>query len=255
MLGIFGSIVAMVLWVGGTLVAFFLIHTLWPPTHRRTHNEIVGWQMSVIGTTYAVILGFMLYNVWDNFRTADLNADQEANALVSIYRLANGLPDSSRVQIQTAARRYANIMVQEEWPDMARRAVSPAGTAITQELWTTVVRIGSEPSSQNATFLQLAAQLAVMTEHRRVRHLESRSNLPAILWIVLLSGGVITIVSSCLLSSESFRLHFILILCLSLILGITLLAIAEVDRPFQGPVRVQPDGFEFAIQTFGNSSQ
>ena len=96
MLGIFGSIVAMVLWVGGTLVTFLLIHTFWPPTHRRSHNEIVGWQMSVIGTTYAVILGFMLYNVWDNFRTADLNADQEANALVSIYRLADGLPDSSK---------------------------------------------------------------------------------------------------------------------------------------------------------------
>jgi hypothetical protein len=46
-----------------------------------------------------------------------------------------------------------------------------------------------------------------------------------------------------------------LILCLSLILGITLLAIAEVDRPFQGPVRVEPDGFELALQTFSNSTQ
>jgi Protein of unknown function (DUF4239) len=254
-LGIFGSIVAMVLWVGGTLVTFLLIHTFWPPTHRRSHNEIVGWQMSVIGTTYAVILGFMLYNVWDNFRTADLNADQEANALVSLYRLADGLPDSSRKEVQAAARRYATIVVQEEWPDMSRRAFSPAGAAVTQELWETIVKVGREPSSQSATFMQVVAQLATMTEHRRVRHLESRSNLPVILWIVLLSGGVITIVSSCLLSSESFRLHFVLILCLSLILGITLLAIAEVDRPFQGPVRVEPDGFELALQTFSKSTQ
>jgi hypothetical protein len=160
-LGIFGSIVAMVLWVGGTLVTFLLIHTFWPPTHRRSHNEIVGWQMSVIGTTYAVILGFMLYNVWDNFRTADLNADQEANALVSIYRLAEGLPDSSRKEVQAAARRYATIVVQEEWPDMSRRAFSPAGAAVTQELWETIVKVGREPSSQSATFMQVVAQLAM----------------------------------------------------------------------------------------------
>lgn len=178
----------MVLWVSGTLVAFVLIHIFWPPSRRRGHNEVVGWQMSVIGTTYAVILGFMLYNVWDNFRTADLNADQEANALVSLYRLANGLPDASKQKVQTAARRYAEIMVQEEWPDMARRTVSPAGSAITQELWGALVSAGKDPSAQGASFNQAIAELAAMTEHRRVRHLESRSNLSAILWVVLLSG-------------------------------------------------------------------
>ncbi len=255
MLGVFGSIVAMALWVGGTLAAFLAIHVFWPPARRRSHNEIVGWQMSVIGTTYAVILGFMLYNVWDNFRTADLNADQEANALVSLYRLADGLPDSSKKEVQTAARRYAEIMVQEEWPDMARHTISSAGAAITQELWTTLVSIGKDPASQGANLTQAFSELATMSEHRRVRHLQSRSNLPGILWVVLLSGGVITIISSCLLSSENFRLHFVLIVCLSLLLGITLLAIAEVDRPFQGPVRVEPDGFELAIQTFSNSQQ
>ena len=31
---------------------------------RRTYNDIIGWQVSVLGTTYAVILGFMLYTVW-----------------------------------------------------------------------------------------------------------------------------------------------------------------------------------------------
>src|ERR1700675_5140097 len=189
MLGVFGSIVAMVLWVGGTLAAFLAIHVFWPPARRRSHNEIVGWQMSVIGTTYAVILGFMLYNVWDNFRTADLNADQEANALVSLYRLADGLPDSTKKEVQTAARRYAEIMVHEEWPDMARHTISSAGAAITQELWTTLVSIGKDPASQGANLTQAFSELATMSEHRRVRHLQSRSNLPGILWVVLLSGG------------------------------------------------------------------
>ena len=77
----------------------------------------------------------MLFNVWDNFRTADINADQEANALVSLYRLSGGLPDSIRAQIQLDARRYAQIVIEEEWPDMAHRTLSPNGTAVTQPLW------------------------------------------------------------------------------------------------------------------------
>ena len=254
MLGLFWAIVAFLFWVGGTVAAFIIINVVWPATERRGHNEVVGWQLSVIGTSYAVILAFMLFNVWDNFRTADINADQEANALVNLYRLSEGLPDSTRTQIQLDARRYAQIMIQEEWPDMAHRTVSPAGTAVTQELWESVVTAGKDPAVQGPDFTQALTELSNMTQHRRVRHLESEFRLPGLLWTVLLVGGIITIVSSCLLSAENLGLHFVLVVCMSLMLGIALLAISEVDQPFHGAVRVQPHGFRLALETFDHLS-
>ena len=60
------------------------------------HNDLIGWQLSVLGTTYAVIVGFMLYTVWINFGAADLNADAEANSLVNVYRLSYGLARGTR---------------------------------------------------------------------------------------------------------------------------------------------------------------
>src|ERR1700751_2663152 len=91
MLGAFWDIVAFLFWIGGTVAAFIIINVVWPATERPGHNEVVGWQLSVIGTSYAVILAFMLFNVWDNFRTADINAHQEANALVNVCRLSEVL--------------------------------------------------------------------------------------------------------------------------------------------------------------------
>jgi hypothetical protein len=79
-----------------------------------------------------------------------------------------------------------------------------------------------------------------MTQHRRVRHLESEFRLPGLLWTVLLAGGIITIISSCLLSAENLGLHFVLVVGMSLMLGITLLAISEVDQPFHGAGRRNP---------------
>ena len=76
-----------------TCSLFFMaaVNYYWPAEKRRAHNDLIGWQLSVLGTTYAVIIGFMLYTVWIEFGSADLNSDAEANSLVNLYRLADGL--------------------------------------------------------------------------------------------------------------------------------------------------------------------
>src|ERR1700759_5539726 len=76
------------------------VNYYWPSHLRRIHNDLIGWQLSVLGTTYAVIIGFMLYTVWTNFGTAELNADAEANSVVNLYRLADGLPSEQSAKMK-----------------------------------------------------------------------------------------------------------------------------------------------------------
>ena len=47
-----------------------LLNRLWPCEKRPNQNDLICWQLSILGTTYAVILGFMLYAVWNEFETA-----------------------------------------------------------------------------------------------------------------------------------------------------------------------------------------
>ena len=55
-------------------------------------------------------------------------------------------------------------------------------------------------------------------------------------------GGMITIASSCLIGSENVPLHFVLIISLSLLVSLALVAIGDIDRPFQGSVHVDSNG-------------
>src|ERR1700753_137509 len=64
----------------GSLLFMVWLNRTWPVGNRHTQNDLVGWQLSVLGTTYAVTLGFMLYTDWTNFNNAYLNAELEANA-------------------------------------------------------------------------------------------------------------------------------------------------------------------------------
>ncbi len=89
------NIVILLVTMTGSMAFMSLLNRTWPRDKRRIHNDLIGWQLNILGTTYAVILGFMLYTVWTNFGEANLNVDLEANALRNVYRLAEGLPPSS----------------------------------------------------------------------------------------------------------------------------------------------------------------
>src|SRR5580700_11683911 len=87
-----------------SIVFLAVLRRIWPATQRTEHNDIIGWQISVLGTTYAVILAFMLWNVWNNFQTARINAEIEANFLVDLYRIAGGLQPAQSKPIRTLCR-------------------------------------------------------------------------------------------------------------------------------------------------------
>jgi hypothetical protein len=228
----------------------WILKHFWPSAQRRDHNDIIGWQVSVLGTTYAVIIGFMLYAVWTTLQTAEINADAEANCLVNAFRLADGLPAQQRMEVHKLAREYADAVIDEEWPAMLAGKLNPSGHGVIQELWTSVLRAQPNSFSEQTSMNLTLSEISSMTEHRRMRELQSRSQLPPILWAVLILGGVITILSSCLFGTENFRLHCVQVISLTLLLSLALVAIADIDRPFQGAVHVMPMGFERARATF-----
>src|ERR1700683_4663267 len=122
--------------------AFFFMAAMnyyWPAERRRVHNDLIGWQLSVLGTTYAVIVGFMLYTVWIDFGTADLNADAEANALVNLYRLSDGLVPQQGAKIKELGGAYGDAVVDQEWPEMARNTMPAETREITRKMWLTLM--------------------------------------------------------------------------------------------------------------------
>jgi hypothetical protein len=266
MLSIWQSVLIVLGTIALSLVFLAVLRRIWPATQRTEHNDIIGWQISVLGTTYAVILAFMLWNVWTNFQTARITTEMEANYLVDLYRIAGGLETAQSKSLRALCREYAAVMMSEEWPAMAQEQLSPRSFSVTQQMWDVLVQAhsggGAAASSsavpdsfQQSKYEQAFSALSQMSEHRRLRQIESRMKLPGILWAVLVIGCIVVIGSACLFGCENFALHFIHVFVLSLLLSLVLVSIAEIDRPFQGPVRVQADAFAFAQQTFTQLAQ
>jgi|SRR5215469_12274484 len=232
----------------GSLLFMAILDRAWRPEKRRTYNDLIGWQLSILGTTYAVILGFMLYTVWTSYRDADLNVDLEANAVVDVYRLADGIPEPQRTQLKTLAGSYADVIVNREWLEMAKKEEPTQSTRIGTEMWKTVISVRPTSPAEVTAQDRALSELSDLSQHRLTRLMQSTTRLPNVLWSVLLVGGVLTIVAACTFGGENLRLQTLQIFSFSLLVSLSLVAIADIHRPFQGLIHVSENAFERAQQ-------
>lgn len=228
------------------------LNRLWPWDKRHEHNDVIGWQLSILGTTYAVILGFMLFTVWTDFGAAEVNVDNEANSLANVYRLADGLPVEQRDQIQILARSYADTVVSKDWPEMAADVIPETTRKINQDMWKTLMSVKNASPTELLAEDHSLYELSELSEHRRVRLLENAFRLPTVLWCVLIIGGMVTIASASMFGSANTALHTLQVFAFSLLVALVLVAIADIDRPFQGSVHVSSYAFQRARQNMND---
>jgi hypothetical protein len=234
--------------VGLSVILFVVMDKVWPWDKRHQHNDVTGWQLGILGTTYAVILGFMLYAVWTDFDTATQNVEMEANSLTNLYRLADGLPDGSRVELQKLAREYAVKVIENDWPEMERGGRPMESVGLASRMQHVLVSVPEGSKSAGLAQDHAMTELSAMTTCRRTRLLENALSLPTVLWFVLIVGGVLTIVSSCMFGSQNRFMHGVQVAFFSLMVGLALLAIADINKPFRGSVHVGSDAFVRALE-------
>ncbi|WP_158755917.1 DUF4239 domain-containing protein [Dyella sp. S184] len=232
-----------------SLTVMALMNRLWPFEKRQYGDDLIGWQLSVLGTTYAVILGFMLYTVWTNFGAATLNVDLEANALRTVYRLAEGLPQEQRLKLEAESRAYADAVVEGDWPAMAAGRVPDRSYGINEDMWRTLMQVKASTPSEITAQDHALSELSDLTARRRTRLLQSVYRLPFIFWAVLLIGAALTLLSVIMFGSVNRRLHTLQVFSLTILITLVMLAISDVNQPFRGWVCVSDYAFQRAQQT------
>lgn len=252
MLSSFENLLAVLATVAVSITFLYVLQRVWPSELRRQNNELIGWHIGVLGSTYAVILGFMLFAVWTNFETADANADAEANCLVSLVRFSRALPAPQKDQVRSLSNQYVNIVLGQDWPAMSRGEVSSASHPVVRRLWSVLVSTDVRSAREQAALDHAFTELSRMTEYRRLRELQVEAYLPGVLWFVLILGAMVTIISACLFGTSKFRVHVIQVVLLALMISSILVAISDINSPYQGGVHVDPAGFEQARITLSD---
>jgi len=220
---------------------------------RRQHNDVAGFIYAVLGVVYAVLLGLMVVAVWEEWNEAAHTADYEASSLAEVFWLANRMPESRGHHIQELARSYARVVVEEEWLLMEEEKSSPKAWDLLDDLRTNLQNLDPTTPEEQVVYEQGFERMRDLADARRDRLLESKQGLPAILWVVLVTGGIVVVSFTYLFGLDSTTIHLLMVASLALVISLVLFTVAALNFPFKGDVTIHPEAMQQVLDQFESS--
>ena len=223
--------------------------------HRRfstrdfiAHNEVGGIIIAVSGTLYAVILGFLTVVVWQHFVEAGQMVVLESDAVVDAWHTSVGLSPAVRERVRNDMIRYAQTMIDGEWPSMKHGefdasaaildmdAIDATGTFMPANL--------GESNAQTATM----QQLGVIHDARQQRIAINGGGVPSFEWLVLLIGATCIICFCWLFELRNARMQLLMTSTVVTIIVSILVLLFELQYPFRSDVGIGPEAWKGAVE-------
>jgi len=223
--------------IGGSvlisLLGLWLVRRFAPYEIMEGHKEIAGFIYGILGTIYAVILGFSVVVLWEQFHDAEVIADREASQLAELHHLVQGLPAQQRHAFTESVKKYCKLVVDEEWPLMERGESSPRAHGQHLEIWRESQSLDPQTEREKIILAKIADTLANFDDARRGRLLAARSSLPKPLWFALIAGAAITIGFSYLFGLKNVVAHTVITMLLAASIGVGLFSSSPWTGRFQ----------------------
>ncbi len=239
-----------------------MVQRLVPATIRKEHNDVAGFIYAVLGVIYAVLLALVVIAVWEEYGRARVTVEAEANALAEIFWLAHALPEPEGPHVQELARSYAEEVVDEEWPLMEQgRAplmeqgtrATPTGWVLIDDIRVTLQEYEPRTEAQQELYAEGLDQVQRLADARRTRLVAAEESIPAVLWVVLVVGGMVTVSFAYLFGLEQTGAHALMVAALAGVIALVLFTIGVLDHPFSGGASIGPGAFELILDRFETS--
>src|SRR5829696_8242527 len=176
------GVFAIFLFVLVSVAGLVLVQRMVPVELRKQHNDVAGFIYAVLGIAYAVLLGLVVVAAWEQFQTARNTTEREASELAEVFWLGHRLPEAEGHRLQELARSYARVVMDEEWPLIARGGSSPRAWELMDEIRLTIQNMNPDTEAEQVLYYQGLERVYDLADARRDRLLDAREGIPPILW-------------------------------------------------------------------------
>ena len=240
-----------VLWMGALILGavflftaglYFTVTALAVGDRAQAFKAISPGILSPLAIVFALLVGFLAAQVWNESQLATAAVNREASALRALVLLGREFPGEREVHLHDLVHEYIEQAVNEEWPAMARQdatlKIAPAGLV---EALRWIFSLTPEREGQALAQREMLASVESALDARRQRILLSRSSINWVKWVVLLVQAALTLITIALIHSDNLVANRIILAIFATGVGVAVLLIAAHSRPFTGEISVGPN--------------
>lgn len=222
--------------------------------HRRfsdrdfvQHNEVGGFIVAIAGSLYAVVLGFLTLVAWQHYSDARQLVASEAAATTDAWHVAVDLPTVKRTRVRRDILQYAQLMVNNEWPQMKNSGEDlRSGLVIMDAIDATE---GFKPTDFGQANAQSATlqQLGLIHDYRQRRLADNSSAVSWFEWLVLVIGAACVVCFCWLFGLANSQVHLLMTSAVTIIITCTLVLLFELQNPFRSGLGISPSDWNAVI--------
>jgi hypothetical protein len=232
--------------MGGLLV----VRRWLPHFSEGVNNTVGGVLMAILGTMYAVVVGFVVVTLWTTFDRAEETTRQEAGALLDVYRDNTALSFKVASQTQEAVREYASTVIDEEWERLAHGESSRKADRAAIRLFEVFRDFEPANEFQSTMFSSSTSRYNDLLDARRTRLSLASAGLPGVFWMAILLGAASTIGFAVFFGQPShIGAQLVMTGALGFMVGLMLALVLLMNHPFTGDLKVTPGPFVQVLES------
>jgi hypothetical protein len=226
------------------LTMVFFLRRIFPVGGIFTDSDRAAGIFGVLGTSFAVLLAFVIFLSFETFGNAKQAASVEAVAVQELYRDAQLFAPEEREQLEGQLICYARAVIDDGWRAMReQQRTSRLVDEWVLRLEVTSNRVDLSDPQSAVGYEQWNTQSSERRDGRRARVAEATPFVPPPLWYALLLGAVLLLTYGCLYADrgERFWVQAIAIGSLTVIVTAGMLTVRFFDLPYQDePGSIRP---------------
>ena len=212
-------------------------------------NEMTNGIFSGVGVLYGLLVGLVAVAAWQNYDSVDEIVSKEASMTASLYRDVSALHSPARERMQHQLRNYLNEVIDVAWPLHRQGKADIEGATILSQLHAELADYRPSALADDALYRESLTAFNRLAEARRLRLGEVNTGIPAVFWLVIIIGALLTLPLIYLFHTTRASTHFIVTSIYGMFMGSMIFLLVAVDNPLRGEVSISSDAYQSVLQS------
>jgi Protein of unknown function (DUF4239) len=220
------------------LSGLYLVRRKYSAEVLKENHEVAAIIFNAFGLFYGVLLAFVVFVTWNGYDEATKNLQLEANEVADIFQIIQVFPDESRNILQDTLIQYVSAVYDDELKRMSQDQISLHSNEPMVKLITTFYQLDEKSVPNRQIYAEALKRLNNLAEYRRLRIFAGNDTVPPVVWLVLLTGSVISISYTYFFGMKNIRAQYLIAASLTVTITLILFLIYVLDHPFTGTSKV-----------------